>query len=159
MLRNLLTDVTTLHRPSGKVTIKRGLATGRELFKFLEKYNKDFPHRQGLGLAAPQLGIFEQVCILLFQPRLVLINPEIIERSQEEFVSNEGCLSLPNIKLDVMRSIWVRVIADNWKTPRVFGVDLSRVTGKTYEQMALESACVQHECQHLQGILITDLAK
>ena len=147
-MRTLSNDLSFLQKVCKPVTLKKGLEIGRELFKFLENYNRRYISKNGLGLSAIQLGIDAQVCVMLFQPRLVLINPVIVERSEDTAVSIEGCLSLPKVILPIVRNIWIRVEAENLAQPRVFGVDLSRVSGKTYEQAFSESACVQHEIDH-----------
>jgi peptide deformylase len=136
--------------------VKRGLEVGRELLKFLKKHNQEH-HRKGIGLAANQLGINASVCVLLLDGlQLTLVNPEIVAKSAEQFIHEEGCLSLPGVLVRVPRHIWIVVKASNLKQERTFGVDLSRVTGKSYEEMLLEAACVSHECDHLSGKLITD---
>jgi peptide deformylase len=53
------------------------------------------------------------------------------------------------------RYLWITVSCDN-VPPRIFGVDLTKVTGKPYQQAILEGVCVQHEIDHLDGILIFD---
>jgi peptide deformylase len=123
----------------------------------LKYYNKQ-GGRKGVGLAANQLGINANVCVLLLNDlQLSLVNPQIIEHSFDTFINTEGCLSLPGISVNVKRYTWVKVKADNLKEPRTFGVDLAIINGKEYSTALFESACVQHEIQHLMGILITDL--
>jgi peptide deformylase len=133
------------------------LEVARELLSFLKYYNKQ-GGRKGVGLAANQLGINANVCVLLLNDlQLSLVNPQIIEHSFDTFINTEGCLSLPGISVNVKRYTWVKVKADNLKEPRTFGVDLAIINGKEYSTALFESACVQHEIQHLMGILITDL--
>jgi peptide deformylase len=128
---------------------------GRDLLKFLRQYNKEHPSKPGVGLAANQLGINASVFVIL-QPQLVFINPKMVAHSHAIVRSTEGCLSLPGITVQVNRYIWIEMSADNWKQNRVFGVDLSRVTGKPYEMAISECTCVQHEFDHTQGVLILD---
>jgi peptide deformylase len=105
------------------------------------------------------LGIDASVCIILLDRiPTVLINPEIIDRSLDTFNISEGCLSIPGKTVLVRRHTWVKVKADNLPEPKVFGLDLTRVTGKAYERMLLESSCVSHEVDHVFGILIFDRA-
>ena len=100
---------------------------------------------KGVGLAATQVDVHERVVVIdtseeRNDPR-VLINPEIIQRSDEMIVWEEGCLSVPTIYDKVERHARVRV--------RALGRD-----GKTYEFDAdddLLSVCVQHELDHLMG--------
>src|SRR6218665_1765325 len=100
---------------------------------------------KGVGLAATQVDVHERVVVIdtseeRNEPR-VLINPEIIGRSEEHIVWEEGCLSVPTIYDKVERNARVRV--------RALGRD-----GKPYEFDAdddLLSVCVQHELDHLMG--------
>ncbi|URI09847.1 peptide deformylase [Aquincola tertiaricarbonis] len=98
----------------------------------------------GVGLAATQVDVHERVIVMDTsethdQPR-VLINPEIIERSAEMMVGDEGCLSVPSIYDKVERHARVKV--------RALGRD-----GQPYEFEAegLTAVCVQHEMDHLMG--------
>ncbi len=99
---------------------------------------------EGVGLAATQVDVHERVIVMdtsesRDQPR-VLINPEIVERSAEMAVAEEGCLSVPTIYDKVERHARVRVRA------------LDR-DGRPYEFDAegLTAVCVQHEMDHLLG--------
>ena len=58
----------------------------------------------GIGLAANQIGINKRVCVVNVKEPLVLINPQIIEKSEEEFIFPEGCLSFPNKKIKTKRN-------------------------------------------------------
>ena len=102
---------------------------------------------KGIGLAAPQIGdnrrIF--VCSIDDNGPLVFINPEIIETSMETSVYEEGCLSLPGIYADVERPERVKVQARN-KKGRPFKV----------EAEGLLATCIQHELDHLNGVLFVD---
>lgn len=104
----------------------------------------------GIGLAAPQIGVGLRLCVIDLQPDdtpapVVLINPSIVAASAEMATREEGCLSLPNQYADVTRSARVTVR---------FG-DLA---GKTREITTdgLLAACLQHEIDHLDGILFID---
>lgn len=99
---------------------------------------------EGVGLAATQVDVHERVIVMdtsetRDEPR-VLINPEIIARSEEMMVGDEGCLSVPQVYDRVERHARVRV--------RALGRD-----GEPYEFDAegLTSVCVQHEMDHLMG--------
>jgi peptide deformylase len=98
----------------------------------------------GVGLAATQVDVHERVIVIdtsegRDEPR-VLINPELVQRSEEMSLGDEGCLSVPTIYDKVPRHARVRVRA------------LNRA-GDTYEFDAegLLSVCVQHEMDHLMG--------
>ncbi|MCK4597448.1 peptide deformylase [bacterium] len=100
---------------------------------------------QGIGLAAPQVGISQRVITLNVGDGLIsLINPVILE-CQGQTGREEGCLSCPGISVDVMRS----------EKTLVCGLNLD---GKevTIEAEGLKARVLQHEIDHLDGILILD---
>ena len=107
--------------------------------------------KNGIGLAANQIGINKRVCIInVKEEPLILINPEIIERSKETFVFPEGCLSFPNKHVRTIRNTSIKVKADNHDEELTFSAD-----SKDYKD-AFECACVQHEIDHLDGITMFD---
>ncbi len=106
--------------------------------------------KNGIGLAAPQIGITKRVCVVNVKEPIVLINPEIIE-SDGEFIFKEGCLSYPKKVVPVKRHTMVTVDADNLDEPLVFDIQKDG----TMEHI-LETACVQHEIDHLDGITMFD---
>src|ERR1700760_1463252 len=105
---------------------------------------------QGIGLAAPQIGISKQITVIdvSFKERpedqLGLINPEIVERTGKQH-EEEGCLSLPEIREKVDRAAKVKVRAQN-------------VKGEFFEVEGEEllSRALQHEIDHLNGVLFID---
>jgi peptide deformylase len=105
---------------------------------------------QGIGLAAPQISISQRLtvidCSFKKNPdeKIVLINPEIIERDGKQ-VEEEGCLSLPDIREKVQRAAWVKVKAQD-------------VNGEWFEVEGEEllARAMQHEIDHLDGILFID---
>ena len=104
----------------------------------------------GIGLAAPQVGVGLRLAIVDLMPEekpapIVLINPEIVAASAELATREEGCLSLPGHYADVTRPARVRV---RYSDPEGARRELSAE--------GLLSACVQHEIDHLDGILFTD---
>ena len=107
--------------------------------------------KNGIGLAANQIGINKRVCVInVKEEPLILINPEIIERSKETFVFPEGCLSFPNKHVRTIRNTSIKVKADNHDEELTFSVN-----SKDYKD-AFECACVQHEIDHLDGITMFD---
>lgn len=102
---------------------------------------------QGIGLAAPQIGISQRLTVIdvSFQKnpedKIVLINPEIVEKSGKQ-VEEEGCLSLPEIRDRVVRAAQVKVRAQD-------------ADGKPVEVEGTEllARALQHEIDHLDGIL------
>lgn len=102
---------------------------------------------QGIGLAAPQIGVSKRLTVIdvSFQKdpkqKIVLINPEIVEKTGKQ-VEEEGCLSLPEIRDRVVRAAEVKVRAQDADGNPV------EVEGKE-----LLSRAIQHEIDHLDGIL------
>jgi len=102
----------------------------------------------GIGLAATQLGTLHRVLVYRVEhdsPVNALINPELEWTGKEKEWMEEGCLSLPGIHADVERPVNVRVRARN---PR--GEEI------TVEASGLEARVIQHEMDHLDGVLILD---
>jgi peptide deformylase len=102
----------------------------------------------GVGLAAPQLGISQRLLVYRVgpdAPLITLANPEIEWASDEREGSDEGCLSIPGVMVDVERPVYVRVRAqDEEGEPR------------SVEASGLEARVIQHEMDHLDGVLILD---
>lgn len=101
----------------------------------------------GIGLAAPQIGISNRLLVYRVgeAPPIVLANPEIEWASSDEETFQEGCLSLTNVHVDVDRAVHVRVTGQD-----AFG-DRIRI-----EASGLHARVIQHEMDHLDGILILD---
>jgi len=102
----------------------------------------------GVGLAATQVGILSRVLVYRVEsesPTAAIVNPRIEWRSDETESSEEGCLSIPGIRVDVERPLHVRVRAvDEHGAPR------------TIEASGLEARVLQHEIDHLDGVLMLD---
>jgi peptide deformylase len=102
----------------------------------------------GIGLAATQLGVMHRLLVYRVEqdaPLGVLVNPEIEWRGDEVESLEEGCLSLPGVGVEVERPIRVRVRAQDEQ-----GVPL------VVEASGLEARVIQHEVDHLDGVLILD---
>ena len=127
-------------------TIKEGEEIGAKLLKELAV------SENGIGLAANQIGINKRVCVINVKEPLVLINPRIVERSKEEFIFPEGCLSFPNQHIKTMRNVSVTIEADNHEGKMVFTAEGDKIDN------AFETACVQHEIDHLDGLTMFDRA-
>ena len=112
--------------------------------EMLEVMYKD----EGVGLAAPQVGISKRIIVLdSGEGPMALLNPEIIQKGEEEQAIEEGCLSLPGIRLDLVRPTHIVVRGLN---------DQGDVT--EIEMDGLLARVLQHEIDHLDGILIIDRA-
>jgi peptide deformylase len=104
----------------------------------------------GIGLAAPQVGVGLRLAVVDLQEDdknnpIVLINPEIVASSKEEAVREEGCLSLPGMYADVTRPAIVKVRYYDQQGVR-----------QEIQAEGLLSACLQHELDHLDGVLFVD---
>lgn len=104
----------------------------------------------GIGLAAPQIGVLKRVIVydLEDEGRVVaLCNPEIVELGEERVVDDEGCLSLPGISVPIERAATVvcEAISLSGKPVRI-------------EADGLHARMLQHEVDHLDGVLILDRA-
>lgn len=105
----------------------------------------------GIGLAAPQVGELRRIVVMDLAKEdekpdpIVMINPEILRFSDETVVTEEGCLSIPELYYDVER-------------PAEVTVRYTDLEGKTIERAAAErfAICVQHELDHLDGVLYID---
>ncbi len=123
---------------------------GPELEKLAADMFDSMYAAQGIGLAAPQIGISKQITVIDVsfkerpEDRLVLVNPEIVERRGRQY-EEEGCLSLPEIREKVDRAANVRVRAQNAKG------EFFEVEGEELLARAL-----QHEIDHLHGVLFID---
>ena len=106
--------------------------------------------KNGMGLEAPQMGITKNVCVVNVKEPIILINPKIIDKSEETFVFPEGCLSYPDEKVKTKRHIQITVEADNHESKLIFSAESKDITD------AFECTCVQHEIDHLNGITMFD---
>ena len=125
-------------------TIKEGEEIGAQLLKELTE------SETGIGLAANQIGINKRVCVVNVKEPLVLINPKIVETSEEKFIFPEGCLSFPGKHIRTERFTEVTIEADNYESKLKFSADSEDMND------AFECACVQHEIDHLDGITMFD---
>jgi peptide deformylase len=102
----------------------------------------------GIGLAATQLGTLHRLLVYRVQhesPIVALVNPVIEWRGKEGEIADEGCLSLPGVLVEVERPIHIRVSAKDEN-----GDDIE------IEAAGLEARVIQHEIDHLDGVLILD---
>jgi len=104
---------------------------------------------KGVGLAANQIGVARRVAVVDVgeedPPPLVLINPVILERSEEDETAEEGCLSIPDIFGDVTRP--ARVVVE--------ALDVEGKKVRT-EASGYKARAIQHEIDHLDGVLFLD---
>lgn len=138
--------LTGADTPILRAKTKKVAKVTKEILKLLKDMEDTTIAADGLGLAAPQVNHAERVCIVRMGNKLTpLINPEITFFSLDKDFAEEGCLSLPNVWLQVPRSISIVVTYLNTK-------------GEPQERMLenMDARVVQHEVDHLEGKLIVD---
>lgn len=118
-----------------------------------------------VGLAAPQIGIHKKVCIIRAKTPIVLVNPKIIETNGETWFS-EGCLSFPGISIRTKRHKNIVVAVDwfgeyngmiiEWAEKQKLYFAASEGMNIEDDVDLLESVAVQHETDHLSGVLFFD---
>lgn len=142
-LRRILTvDDPALHKVCRPVT-----KFDKKLCDLLDDMKETLVEANGVGLAAPQVGILRRVVVIDTGEELVeLINPEVVETSGEQD-GMEGCLSVPGEYWMVKRPSFARVCA----TDR---------NGNEFELSGegLIARCICHECDHLDGHIYTEIA-
>ncbi len=124
--------------------------------EFIENMFETMYFSDGVGLAAPQVGKSIRIFVIdassaadeepeLENFKKVFINPEILDRHGDEWSMNEGCLSLPEIREDVMRPEFVKIkyLDENFEE-------------HTEEYGGFAARVIQHEYDHLEGILFID---
>lgn len=124
----------------------------RDLARLVEDMFETMYHAEGVGLAAPQIGISRNICVVDVHDeelgdagRVALINPEIVEASKKTHKASEGCLSIPGLEEYVTRPEQVVIRAQD-------------PTGETFQitGAGLLSRALQHEIDHLNGVLFID---
>lgn len=118
----------------------------KSLKKLAKQMAKTMYKNDGVGLAAPQVGVLKRIivvdCDIESETKnpLVLVNPEILEASEELATDDEGCLSCPGISVPITRPASVKV--------RFFDLDGQE---QELEADGLWARCIQHEIDHLDG--------
>jgi peptide deformylase len=132
-----------------EVSVEEGLKIATELFQILNE------RKDGIGLAANQVGIDAQVAVLNVREPIILINPKIIAKTNE-IPYYEGCLSFPKKGCHTKRYETIEVTTAQEESSLIFsGID----TNESSDDKALrtlEAVCVQHEIDHLNGMRILD---
>ena len=123
-------------------TVDEGLAIGKKLLEVLRET------KNGVGLAANQIGISKAVCVINVDKPIILVNPKIVGRfGKGTFI--ESCLSFPGQAVETER--WTNILVES----------LNEIPNKvfSYDKNALECVCVQHEVDHLEGVTMFDRAR
>ena len=149
-----------INKPLRKVSVEEGMEIATELFEILNK------RQDGVGLAANQVGIDAQVAVVNVRETLILINPKYVEKGNE-IPYYEGCLSFHGkgvntkrydsvvIKTEQEDSSWYFSGAPN-PTDGQTGWEKQQQNKNDAELRLLETICVQHEIDHLNGMTIMD---
>jgi len=141
-----------------EVSVEEGLEIATELFNILNE------RKDGIGLAANQVGIDASVAVLNVREPLILINPVITEQ-WDEIGYYEGCLSYPNKGVHTKRYKNIIIQTAQEESGWYFsGVETGKEGRGTWEsakkhdqeQRLLESICIQHEIDHLNGLTIVN---
>ena len=157
---NCLTeDNPVINKKLRKVSVDEGLKIAEELLNILSE------RKDGIGLAANQIGYDARVAVVNIREPLILINPVIIKQ-WDEGSDTEGCLSYPKRVVHTKRYRNVIIQTEQEESGWYFsGVETSSEGKGTWEregkkhdneQRLLEAVCVQHEIDHLNGVTIMD---
>lgn len=129
-----------------RTVTKRVPAVTKDVQHVLREMEKATVKADGLGLAAPQVGKDMRLCIARVNGRLTpMVNPEITWKSKITETSEEGCLSLPGVWIPVSRAVEI-----------VVRYQTARGDTKELKLSDMDARVVQHETDHLDGVLIVD---
>lgn len=137
--------------PRLKLVSKPVDSIDKELKRFMDDMIETMYANKGIGLAAIQVGVPKRVAVIDLDPQgpnskpLYLINPVIVEKSEERSTYNEGCLSVPEFWEDVHRAARLTVEYTNEKGEK-----------ERVEADGLFATCLQHEIDHINGLLFID---
>lgn len=117
-----------------------------ELRTLMDDMVETMRHEDGVGLAAVQVGVHKRILVMEIDGQVYhLVNPEIVESSEEQNIYEEGCLSFPSQRAMVTRPKRVKVTyLDYHGQPQTLECD------------ELLATCVQHEIDHLNGVVFID---
>lgn len=144
-------DIVTYPDPFLKTKVAPVTEVDDTIRKLVEDMAETMYAAPGIGLAATQVGANHRLLIYDISPPeaenglQVLINPEIVDRGGAQLSEGEGCLSVPDYRADVKRYEWVRVTA--------MDIDGRPIT---IEDNGMHAIVLQHEIDHLDGILFID---
>jgi peptide deformylase len=140
-----LRNIRTLGDDILRKKSKKVVVINKRILTLIEDMKETMYEAQGVGLAAPQVGILQRLVVIdVGEGPLVLINPEIIEKRDSQ-IDEEGCLSIPGREETVERPNYVKVNALNEKGEEII------LEG---EELLARAIC--HEIDHLDGILFID---
>lgn len=150
-LKNPPLDIRYLGDRVLRQNTKRVAKVDAEIRQLAREMLQTMYSADGIGLAAPQVAVQKQIIVIdcepdnAANPPLILINPTIKQLSRDICVAQEGCLSIPGVYLDVKRPQVVEVAyKDEYGRPQ------------TLQATELLGRCIQHEIDHLNGVLFID---
>jgi peptide deformylase len=153
----LVTDINKLKKP-----IEPKPMTQQEIDEISTILLEEVTRHGGVGLAANQIGLDVRACVINVKEPLVLINPNVVEVSEEVVVYVEQCLSLPKTMKEPKKTVRhksITIECDNLGT-FLFSSDQKEPYKNSQEFFSdeglLECVVAQHEIDHLNGILMTD---
>jgi peptide deformylase len=142
----------SLRAPNAEILVEELTGPGSEISRIAKEMFLVMYATNGVGLAAPQVGINKRLMVYnesgdrkKWMQEVVMVNPKIVEFSTAKDVENEGCLSFPDMRGDVERSKWIKVEALNLKGKKI----KKKFTG-------WEARIFQHEYDHLDGVVYVD---
>lgn len=141
-------EIVTVDGPRAAILRRRAQparAVTPEIRTLIERMFETLRHARGVGLAAPQVGVGRRVIVIEVEDRrLALVDPEMLKQ-EGEIIGTEACLSIPGLLGDVPRAAHVVVRARNRRNRRI-----------TVDAQGLLARVLQHELDHLDGVLFTD---
>ncbi len=134
MIKLIVNNIQELRKPCAEVLPDEDVST------MLQDLKDTLATLKGYGLAANQIGVQKKIAYYVFEGKeTILINPKIVEKS-DRIVFEEGCLSFPGIVIKTDRYKEIVFVNNN----------------KQYSANGIEAIIIQHECDHLCGIVIMD---
>lgn len=155
MKYKIVTNKNLLHKPTEPVSsVEEGNEIAKKLIATLNQI------KQILGLSANQIGINKSVSVIKLpdEEPIVLMNPVVVEKSEQKILYKEGCVSLPGKLCRTDRYVSISVASLNHANILPYSADELPVTKESIvnDVGLLRSVCIQHEIDHLNGKLMID---
>lgn len=150
----MVREIVKLGDPVLRRKARKVEKVNRETHKLIDDMLETMRAANGLGLAAPQVGVLQRVAVVEVHEDeklpgsgtvYALINPEVVRKSEEELASQEGCLSIPGWRGEVVRPLKITVKAMDRSGNRV-----------KHDFEGLLARAMLHEIDHLDGVLYID---
>ncbi len=144
-------DIIEFPDPLLKKNARDVKSLNQEVKKLIEDMTDTMYHAPGIGLAANQIGEMQKIAVADVSSKdepkktIVIVNPRIVDMSEETETMEEGCLSVPEFSSEVERALWITVAGKNMK-----GEDIE------FTARDLLARVLQHEIDHLNGVLYID---